>query len=255
MLKAILFDLGDTLFDTKPSRLWTVFKAGGLLGYQYLQSLNLKLPSFGKYYATHRQAMQLAFVKSRLNGGEVSCGDLLKKLCAGLRINLTEDQLHELAWHWYAPNLKHNQVDPDVRPVLDDIRKQGIAMAIVSNTFVPGSVLDRHLQIEGLLEYFPTRVYSSEFGCRKPNPKIFLHTLKLLNISQNEAVFVGDNIHNDIVGAQKVGMIAILRDPTSQTRTHGRAEHLVRNLRELKQILPLLEATLQNKPTATILPG
>jgi HAD superfamily hydrolase (TIGR01549 family) len=250
MLKAILFDLGDTLFDTKPSRLWTVFKAGGLLGYEYLQSLGVKLPSFGKYYAAHRQAVQFEFIKSRLNGGEVSCGHLLRKLCADFNIMLNEDQLLELAWHWYSPNLKHNKVDPYVRPILSEIRDMGIALAIVSNTFVPGSVLDRHLEMEGLLEFFPCRVYSSELGYRKPNSKIFLHTLDLMKVGAKEAVFVGDNIHNDIRGAQRVGMLAILRDPKSQTRTHWKAEHLIRNLKELKQILPILNATLCNNAAA-----
>jgi HAD superfamily hydrolase (TIGR01509 family) len=242
MLKAILFDLGDTLFDTQPTRLWNVFEAGAREGYAYLQSLGHKLPSYGRFYPMHRNALQKAFIWSRLTGGEVSCGRVLRKLSLRLGLQLTAQQLDELGWRWYMPVMRRSRVDAEVRPTLARLRDRGLTLAIVSNTFVPGAVLDRHLEIEGLLEFFPHRLYSSELGLRKPNPRIFQIALTTVDVRADEAVFVGDNLRNDIAGAQRCGMLAILKDPRSDTRTHAVANHVVRNIRELYQLLPLLGA-------------
>ena len=40
----------------------------------------------------------------------------------------------------------------------------GLRLGIVSNTFSPQGALDQHLDAEGILEFFPVRVYSCDVG-------------------------------------------------------------------------------------------
>jgi putative hydrolase of the HAD superfamily len=167
-----------------------------------------------------------------------------------LGLKLDEAVFREMTWLWYAPTVRHSKVAPDVIPMLTRFRNRGLKLAIVSNTFVPGFVLDRHLEIENLLQFFPYRVYSSELNVRKPDRRVFEHTLQLVEVDPQEAIFVGDNVRNDIVGARRAGMIAILKRPASETRTHGVADHLVRNMRELDQILPLVGAPTEFEMSA-----
>ena len=251
MLKAILFDLGDTLFDTTPTRLWEVFEEGGGDAYAYLAGLGHKLPPFRRYFAMHKRAVQAWFVWSRITGGEVNCELIMRRIATRLGMKLDDAAFREMTWLWYAPTVRHSQVAPDVIPTLARFRNRGLKLAILSNTFVPGFVLDRHLEIENLLQFFPHRVYSSERNVRKPDRRVFEHTLRLVGVEPHEAIFVGDNVRNDIIGAKRAGMIAILKRPTSETRTHGLADHLVRNMGELDQILPLVGAPTEFEMSAS----
>jgi putative hydrolase of the HAD superfamily len=53
-------------------------------------------------------------------------------------------------------------------------------------------------------------VFSSELGVRKPDPRIFIHALREVGGDAPTAVFVGDRVNDDIVGARAVGMRTIL---------------------------------------------
>ncbi|MGO4886883.1 HAD family hydrolase [Anaerobacillus sp. MEB173] len=57
-----------------------------------------------------------------------------------------------------------------------------------------------------LVPYFDHIIVSGAFGRGKPDPAIFEHVLFLLSINKDEAVMVGDNLHTDILGSNRIGM-------------------------------------------------
>lgn len=57
-----------------------------------------------------------------------------------------------------------------------------------------------------LVPYFDHIVISGAFGRGKPEPAIFDHCLYLTGLTKDEAVMVGDNLHTDIIGSNKIGM-------------------------------------------------
>ena len=61
------------------------------------------------------------------------------------------------------------------------------------------------------MKYFDVVVTSAGFGKRKPNPAIFIHLLKELNLEKeaNECFICGDE-HADIVGGYKAELRTIL---------------------------------------------
>ena len=95
---------------------------------------------------------------------------------------------------------ERTRVEPGLPQMLDDFRRSGLKLAVVSNTFVPADAMDRHLAMFGLLDFFPVRVYSSDVGYRKPDPRIYRHALDQLGVPPAEALFVGDLLKTDIVG-------------------------------------------------------
>ena len=78
-------------------------------------------------------------------------------------------------------------------------------IALVSN-FDHAPTARRVIQEGRVAGYFAYTVISAEHGWRKPHQKIFCDTLAQLNVSPQSALFVGDSPHDDITGAQQVGM-------------------------------------------------
>lgn len=57
---------------------------------------------------------------------------------------------------------------------------------------------------------FDAEVFSSSVGMSKPDPRIYQHCCELLGVEPHEAVFVGDGANDELAGARRVGMEAIL---------------------------------------------
>ncbi len=83
--------------------------------------------------------------------------------------------------------------------------KEKSKVGLISNfTYAP--VVYASLRKLGIERYFNAIVVSHENGWRKPHPKIFEETLLKLQVTPNEAVFIGDSPKEDIRGALQAGM-------------------------------------------------
>lgn len=70
------------------------------------------------------------------------------------------------------------------------------------------------LENNNLKQYFDIIVTSAKFGKRKPNPDIFLYTLKKMGLKKHDAkdcIMVGDEAA-DAIGANRVGMQILLKE-------------------------------------------
>jgi len=102
-------------------------------------------------------------------------------------------------------------VPEDVRRTLPQLQRAGYIMAVISNRDKPfQDTLDSH----GLSEYFPYSLAGGEVESYKPEPGIFEHALKEMNVTAQETVYVGDNYYADVVGARRAGLQPVLYDPT-----------------------------------------
>jgi putative hydrolase of the HAD superfamily len=80
-------------------------------------------------------------------------------------------------------------------------------------------------------------ISSSEHGYLKPHPSIFEAALKLAGVEAAESVMVGDSLTHDIVGAQRVGMRAVLVHRAETTPACGDDVPIIRTLTELPSLL------------------
>ena len=85
-------------------------------------------------------------------------------------------------------------------------------LAVITNTHDPDLVPD-HLERMGVSHFFSHVVTSVEHGARKPSPDIFHYTLRLLRVSPEDCVYVGDNYDPDYRGAKAAGIAPLLIDP------------------------------------------
>jgi putative hydrolase of the HAD superfamily len=57
---------------------------------------------------------------------------------------------------------------------------------------------------------FDAEVFSCSCGLRKPDPRIYRIALENLGVEPSEALFVGDGANDELAGAERVGMHAVL---------------------------------------------
>jgi len=237
-IKGILFDLGDTLLHFGPVDIASVFEAGAHLAYEYVKKLGFALPPFAKYHRRQLRAIRLRVAWSRLTGREFNSLDLLVSMARRMGHHISPQQALEQVWLWYKPLSKCASKEEGLVELLEGFRRSGLILGLISNTFIPGEVLDRHLEVEGLLDLLSVRVYSCQVRYRKPHPKIFAAALLRSGLKASETLFVGDSLRADIRGANRAGMISVLKDPT-QRRLHPniRPCHRIRNLLDLADLV------------------
>ncbi|MCE5327026.1 MAG: HAD family hydrolase [Planctomycetaceae bacterium] len=236
-LNSILFDLGETLLDFGKVDLPGLFRQGAAAAYEYLRELGQPLPHFGRFHRLMLGQLRWRLVANRLLHRDFDARVLLKRLGGHLGQTLTAAQLDQLAWRWYQPLSACATVEPGTREMLEGFRNCGLNLAVVSNTFVPGPTLDRHLASENLLDLLPLRVYSCDVSYRKPDSRIFRKALAALNIQPQQAMFVGDSLIADVWGANRLGMISILKSPAGRTSRWIRPRHRIRSLLELPALV------------------
>ena len=118
------------------------------------------------------------------------------------------------------------------------LKKMGLKLGIVSNTFVHGSSLDKHLEQLGLLDFFTIRLYSYQFNFRKPDARFFKTAAQRIGETLENIMFVGDRIDKDIKPAVKAGMQAVLKQAyTNAGRTAPKVTHKIHQLAELPALI------------------
>jgi putative hydrolase of the HAD superfamily len=107
---------------------------------------------------------------------------------------------------FWAP---HTCAHPDALAVLSDLKQRGYRIGVLSNTMWPRTHHEEVFARDDLDEFIDAAVYTSELSVAKPHAEAFRAALDALDVAADEAVFVGDRLWDDILGAQQAGMRAI----------------------------------------------
>jgi HAD superfamily hydrolase (TIGR01509 family) len=97
------------------------------------------------------------------------------------------------------------------RDVLGTARELGLAVAVVSNAlWRDGEAYRRDFTDLGLATYVDAYVSSVDVGYRKPHPAMFRAALDALDVAPAVAAMVGNSVANDVIPAQALGMRTVL---------------------------------------------
>jgi putative hydrolase of the HAD superfamily len=99
---------------------------------------------------------------------------------------------------------------PSVDRVLEELRRQGVKLAVVSNS---DGRLEELLDRFALCRYFDAILDSTVEGVEKPDPEIFRIAAERVGAAPQRAVHVGDLYWVDVVGARAAGVEPVLIDP------------------------------------------
>jgi len=101
--------------------------------------------------------------------------------------------------------------DPDALSLLEGLRKRSVRVGVLSNTAWTRA---RHQQIfvrDGIDHLIDGAVYTSEIPWTKPHPEAFRAAMAAVGADDPAScVYVGDRPFEDVHGAQRVGMRAVL---------------------------------------------
>jgi putative hydrolase of the HAD superfamily len=114
----------------------------------------------------------------------------------------------------------HTYTDPDVAPLLRELRDRDIRVGVLSNTLWPRSAHERVFSRDEVLGLIDGAVYSSEIPWTKPHPEAFRAAMAAVGVTDPATcVFVGDRPYDDIYGAKSLGMRGVLV-PHSEVPPH-----------------------------------
>jgi putative hydrolase of the HAD superfamily len=178
-LKAVIFDLWETLID------WDVEAAA---------VMNARLDELTEagfrerwYAAPNRYTAPVRTVLAEIGVPEEAMDDV----CA---------VRHEFLRRCLVPR-------DGVVETLHELRRRGLKLGLITVCSEDTETLWPESQLAGL---FDAEIFSSRIGISKPDPRIYLACCDDLGVAPAQAVFVGDGANDELAGARRVGMKAIL---------------------------------------------
>jgi len=116
----------------------------------------------------------------------------------------------ELLTAYYEFWVPHTETDPEVRPLWEWLRAEGIKVGVLSNTVWPREWHVGFFERDGVAHLIDGDVYTSEVPWTKPAPEAFAAAMEAVGVSDAaRCVYVGDRLYDDVWGAQSAGMRAI----------------------------------------------
>jgi putative hydrolase of the HAD superfamily len=214
-IRAVLFDLGDTLLNYGRLSPYKPFMEAARQTYAYLKELGQPVPLFPWYAFRSLTMIRWRVLWSAITRKDFDSLRLLKRAGKKAGYKMTEEQYKELVWLWYEPLSRRVETEPNLKATLSELQKRGLKMGIVSNTFVNACALNRDIARRTLTDFFEFVYYSYEFPRRKPCPAMYQAAVETLGVKPQEVIFVGDRLDTDVKGAVQVGMHAVLKDGTA----------------------------------------
>lgn len=211
-VKAVLFDLGETLLNFGKVNATVLFRQGAKLSYEYLKSLGQPVGNFEWYFWQNLVRVRVWHWFSSIMRRDFDALELIRRVGRKKGAQLSPQQWQHLAWLWYEPLSKLASTEPQTKETLTELKESGLKLGIVSNTFISSFSLEKHLSQLGLLDLFAVRVYSHEFDFRKPDLRIFRAAAERIGEVIENIMYVGDSIYRDIRPAVKIGMYAVMKD-------------------------------------------
>jgi len=203
-IDAVIFDWGGTLTP------WhTVDVAEQWLTYarRYAQD-HPGHPDGGALLAEQMlEAERVAWERIRGDGTSAT----LEELLAAVGVT-TDHPSHAAAQAAYEEFWEpHTYTHPDVAPVFEGLRARGIRVGVLSNTIWSRRYHDGIFERDGVLGLIDGSVYSSEIAHAKPHPEAFRAAMAAVGVTDPErCVYVGDRAFEDVHGAQRAGLRAVL---------------------------------------------
>jgi putative hydrolase of the HAD superfamily len=182
-IRAVIFDLWETLVDWNP-------EAAAEMVASIASRSGVPPEEFHRRWDTAENPRYVGPIRDALRSVGVA-EEALEEICA-VRLDYSRRAL--------VPRKR-------VVETLRTLRERGFRIGLITVCSEEVELLFPDSSLSGL---FDAEVFSNAVALAKPDPRIYLHCCELLGVAPGEAVFVGDGANDELEGARRVGMEAIL---------------------------------------------
>ena len=191
MIKALFFDIDDTILDYDACALFTVRRACETLGVPYSEAVQTE----------YRRVDDALWAQQKL--GILTIPQVLEQRNAHMMdyLGLTDGMSFQEAF--IAAFAESADLVEGVEAVLQHCADKGYPMYCASNGYL--NVQINRLQKAGVLHYFKELFVSEVIGYEKPNTRFFEHCLRETGYAPHEVLMIGDSLLADIKGAMNAG--------------------------------------------------
>lgn len=202
-LRAVLFDLDDTLHDDTHAFTTAAQEVAAEVAAQHgIDALALKrayiAEAEGFWHRLTAKELQIKLSQVRAT----MWGNALRS------VGLNDAQLAERsAANYNIYRKRYFALFPGALDLLRQLKAAGMKLGLVTN-----GISETHREKIGLLqiaEYFDAIFIADEVGMVKPDPLLFAHACTKLRTAPSESAMVGDRYERDIVGALDAGLFTI----------------------------------------------
>ena len=194
MIKAVIFDLDDTLISE----------------YEYIRSgFNIVAEVLSEKY----QLLQEDVFFKLMSLFQESPKNVFNRLLDLYQIDYTTEEIKELiaSYRHHLPNISLYE---DAKFILNELSEKSLKLGVITDGY---QVTQRNKLLSlGIDAYFDAIIVTDELGREfwKPHARPYELIKEQLGVEFNEMIYIGDNVSKDFVTAKKLGMktIHIKRD-------------------------------------------
>jgi len=210
-LRAVLFDVGDTLWHAPAPPEPPVFRRmAAERAASFLAGCGIACPDPAALARAVWDAMEDAMRIARASDRrEPDYRALARDTAAAAGVAMNVEQAGELLDAIYVSGPEGGKLAyPDARSTLLELRSRGFRLGIVTNRAFGGERFRQDLRELGLDIGWDSVSVSVEVGFLKPHAALFEHALAALGIAPSDALMVGNSLLEDVAGAHALGVAA-----------------------------------------------
>lgn len=223
MIKAVLIDIDDTIFDFEKCSKNSFLKT--------LEKFNLKFKE--EDFSYFNKINDILWTKQKL--GEINIKEVFIKrdYLMGKYFNLDIEKglFNDLFVKFLYDEIEMVDGIEDLLLYLSDKYK----IFTASNGIF--KMQENRLKKSNLDKYFDNVFVSDKIGFEKPDKKFFQKIMDLTKFSNDDLIMIGDSIKSDIIGAKNSKIKSIYFNKEDKKITDKNFTYQVKNLSEIKKIL------------------
>lgn len=228
-IRHIFFDLDNTIWDFEKSSHATLQEL-----FEKYDLLQLGVRSFEEFHRAYVQRNELLWEEYRM--GTIDKATLRDKRFAFTFWDMgldPESAPAGLADDYVNLGPRRSHLFPHAHETLAYLQTR-YDLHIITNGFLEAQTIK--MQAADLNKYFKEIIISEQTGFKKPDVRIFRHSMEKAKAEEAECLMIGDGLEVDVIGAQNAGWKAVYFNP--QGKPHeAMPEAEIRSLDELRNIL------------------
>ena len=234
-IKAVLFDMFDTLMLIEKNHAFYIPSLKRAQKFLVKNHINVKFGIFKDAYVKARNAL---YAEADPKLEEPHFNLRISKALESLGYVDLENSIIEGATNEFCEGfMEYVRIDEHAKSALEKLH-QKYKLGIVSNFAIPECVT-KLLEEHSLDKLFDVVIVSGAVNKKKPSSEVFQKALVEIGVRAENAVFVGDTVEADILGAKTAGMKSIFVERVVQKEIENACPDQI--IEDLSQLLEAID--------------